>query len=227
MTTCADLHAERPARLSRRNMPRLFRPTQPRPHLGAPSLWPPVASRQAPFGPSGTPRSPARVPRLFPAVLTTMEVLTSRCASTQPFGLCLIARSTPPALRPPPGGMNTFSEDATRSPQVSRLSVPPCRPHTPCLTARSADTPPTRSTPARGADFTSAAWMAREPAQIREAGATYRRQGGNPRWRQTHDLSSRAPIFRALVGRLRWPRGDVVRREGMPIDTPRQDSADR
>ena len=119
-------------------MPRLFRPTQPPPHRGAPSLWPPVASPQAPFGPSGAPRSPARVPRLSPRFLTTMEALTSRCASTQPFGLCLIARSTPPALRPHPSGMNTVVEDATRSPQVRRSSVPPCRPHTPCLGARSA-----------------------------------------------------------------------------------------
>jgi hypothetical protein len=34
--------------------------------------------------------------------------------------------------------MNTVIEDATRSPQVRRPSVPPCRPHTPCLGARSA-----------------------------------------------------------------------------------------
>ena len=38
----------------------------------------------------------------------------------------------PSALRPHTGGMNTIFEDATRSPQVSRSSVPPCRPHTPC-----------------------------------------------------------------------------------------------
>jgi hypothetical protein len=37
-----------------------------------------------------------------------------------------------------PGGMNTVIEDATRSPQVRRPSVPPCCPHTPCLGARSA-----------------------------------------------------------------------------------------
>jgi hypothetical protein len=115
-----------------------LRPTQPRPHPLAPSRWPPVAPREAPFGPSRAPRSPARVPRLSPRFITTMKALTSRCASTQPFGLCLIARSTPPALRPHPGGMNTVFEDATRSPQVRRPSVPPCCPHTPCLGARSA-----------------------------------------------------------------------------------------
>jgi hypothetical protein len=84
------------------------------------------------------PRSAARVPRLSPRFITTMKALTSRCASTQPLGLCLIARSTSPVLRPHPGGMNTLIEDATRSPQVRRSSVPPCRPHTPCLGARSA-----------------------------------------------------------------------------------------
>jgi hypothetical protein len=34
--------------------------------------------------------------------------------------------------------MNTIAGNATRSPQVKRSSVPPCRPHTPCLGARSA-----------------------------------------------------------------------------------------
>src|SRR5262245_21003061 len=34
--------------------------------------------------------------------------------------------------------MNTFLGNATRPPQARRSSVPPCRPHTPCLGARSA-----------------------------------------------------------------------------------------
>src|SRR6266508_1859646 len=51
------------------------------------------------------------------------------------FRDCLIAPPTPPALRPHAGGMNTLIEDATRSPQVRRSSVPPCRPHTPCVSS--------------------------------------------------------------------------------------------
>src|SRR5262245_52734865 len=153
-------------------MPRLFRPTQPPPHRGAPSLWPPVASPQAPCGPSGAPRSPARVPRLSPRFLTTMEALTSRCASTQPFGLCLIARSTPPALRPRPGGMNTLCEDATRSPQVRRSSVPPCRPHTPCLGARSAGISFAVRLPARISALMADRFAMALPPRLRPGGST-------------------------------------------------------
>ena len=137
MTTRAVLRTQGPASFPQ-ELARHLRPTQPRLHPLAPSRWPPFASPETPFSLSRAPRSPAQVPRLSPRFLTTTKALTSRCASPQPFGLCLIARSTPPALRPPPGGMNTFSEDATRSPQVRRPSVPPCRPHTPCLGARSA-----------------------------------------------------------------------------------------
>jgi hypothetical protein len=36
------------------------------------------------------------------AFITTMKALTSRCASTQPFGLCLIARSTLRLFGPTP-----------------------------------------------------------------------------------------------------------------------------
>jgi hypothetical protein len=129
-TTATGLQAETPASFPRE-------PTSPlRPYSSASvslrslpvaplRTWPP------PFGPGQARRSTLPLPRLSPRFLTTTRALTSRCASTSRFGLCLIASSTPPALRPHPGGMNTFSEDATRSPQVRRSSVPPCRPHTP------------------------------------------------------------------------------------------------
>jgi hypothetical protein len=51
MTTMAALQAEG-QRLSRRNRPHLLRPTPPRPHLFAPSLWPPFAPWPEPFGSS-------------------------------------------------------------------------------------------------------------------------------------------------------------------------------
>jgi hypothetical protein len=138
MTTMAALQAQGPASFPQE------RATPPPPYSTA-SASPrslSVAPRRitkGTFRPLSCPTlAGARVPRLSPRFIATMKALTSRCASTQPFGLCLIARSTPPALRPHPGGMNTVFEDATRSPQVRRLSVPPCCPHTPCLGARSA-----------------------------------------------------------------------------------------
>jgi len=137
MTTATGLQAEQPASFPQ-ELPRPFGPTHSHPPLFAPFLWPPFAPLPKPFGRTSARRSTTPVPRLSPRFVATTKALTSRCASTSRFGLCLIASSTPLALRPPPGGMNTVIEDATRSPQVRRSSVPPCRPHTPCLGARSA-----------------------------------------------------------------------------------------
>src|SRR5688572_20388005 len=102
--------------------------------LFAPSLWPPFAPREIPFGSSLALRSTAQVTPLSRRLLTTTKALTSRRASLRPFGLCLIASLIPPALRP--CAMNTIHRNATRSPQLRRFSFPPCRPHTPCLKAR-------------------------------------------------------------------------------------------
>lgn len=104
--------------------------------LFAPSLWPPFAPREIPFGSSLALRSTAQLTPLSRRLLTTTKALTSRRASLRPFGLCLIALLIPPALRP--CGMNTIDRNATRSPQVRCFSFPPCRPHTPCLKARCA-----------------------------------------------------------------------------------------
>lgn len=68
--------------------------------LFAPSLWPPFAPREIPFGTSLALRSKAQVTPLSRRLLTTTKALTSRRASPRPFGLCLIASLIPPALRP-------------------------------------------------------------------------------------------------------------------------------
>jgi hypothetical protein len=52
---------------------------------------------------------------------------------TLPYRLVYPSGSSAPTWR-----HEHLIEDATRSPQVRRSSVPPCRPHTPCLGARSA-----------------------------------------------------------------------------------------
>jgi hypothetical protein len=127
----------RDRRLSHRNLPRLQISTQRRRPLRLPLLWTPFASDEPASARPPVPRC-SHVGR---AALTARhryyEVPDFSLRIGQTFRRRLIAQPIPPALRPH-RGMNTISGNATRSPQVKRSSVPPCRPHTPCLGARSA-----------------------------------------------------------------------------------------
>ena len=137
MTAWANLHAERPASFPQEHAP----PLPPYPTAAPPRCSLSVAPRRitpGAFRPLGRPTLPGAGPAALPAVPHYHGGPDFSLRIDPAFRTLPYSSVYPSGSSAHPSGMNSFSEDATRSPQVRRPSVPPCCPHTPCLGTRSA-----------------------------------------------------------------------------------------